>query len=621
MLWDHNNINNSYIQDNLIRNTEDNLREFNLTIYDDISLNDSKSTSTNYSFSNNDDEYTNSYTDVNSTTGHRNYYDMDSKFPEYTEDSGPYFPSLTAMWIFIWFTKNNIGNVFMLIMNLLRSYAIQSLKQIKFHTVLQLLRRFIKDLLPFTGKLILIDLRNTPSKTLPLKETYTFSIKSHIYHIINNPTLMPKMYFGPGVEKEERTELWHGNLWKESPLFGETLIVINNITFKAGDWIEYRDQCTLNRIGRITGIVTTNKSIPDRFFRIQLTRTFHELPGTLKSNERYQRSQLYNELWLEESRNTISVQDIIRNTSVWIKDDNTLQPSTFEFSIQEILYTFNERQKVHHISLRHKLPVESIITPQLPPDQNIKHFKFFIDLYFDDFGAFNKAYHKLGGLYIQIGNMNRELQKKLRNHFLIGFVPFGGKFKDVIEEFISDMKKLQAGIPMIMKNEQVWVSAGFGMSTADLPQGNDMAGVKRHNAEFHHLTSRIFDEIKSAKNISTKRNIAQEHRLCLSPNILDDLAYDLHLQTPQDPFHCLAGLARRLFDHLFNHELEKLRLDAFHSAWITFEIPRNWKCIQSPITHLDSYWMSDSLRLVMIIPFILARCLNTAHLKQYFVKL
>ncbi|GBC04304.1 hypothetical protein RclHR1_05600004 [Rhizophagus clarus] len=213
----------------------------------------------------------------------------------------------------------------------------------------------------------------------------------------------------------------------------------------------------------------------------------------------------------------------------------------------------------------------------------------------------------------------RELRKKLRNHFLIRFVPFGGEFKDVIEEFISDMKELQAGIPMIMKNEQVWVSAGFGMSTADLPQGNDMAGVKRHNAEygcrtckvpqnqlsdtdfdifqngqFHHLTSRIFDEIKSAKNISTKRNIAQEHRLCLR-------------------------LARRLFDHLFNHELEKLGLDAFHSAWITFEIPRNWKHIQSPITHLDSYWMSDSLRLVMIIPFILARCLNTAHLKQYFV--
>jgi hypothetical protein len=348
-------------------------------------------------------------------------------------------------------------------------------------------------------------------------------------------------------------------------------------------------------------------------------------------------------LWLSEERSTISIQDMIRHVNVWIKDEDTPCPSTYEFLIQEIIYIFNGRQKVRHISLRHKLPAEYIIAPQMPPDQNMRCFKFFIDLYFDDFGAFNKAYHKLGGIYIQVGNMNRELRKKLRNHFLIGFVPFGGEFKDTIEEFISDMKELQNGMLMKIKDEQVWISAGFGMSTADLPQGNDMAGVKRHNAEYgcrtckvsqsqlsdadfdifqnsryHHLTNRIFDEIEAASNNTTKKNIAQKHGLCLNPNILDDLARDRHLQTPQDPFHCLAGLARRLFDHLFNHELERPGLDTLHSTWITFEIPRNWKRIQSPITHLDSYWMSDSLRLVMIMPFILLRCLNTSHLKQHF---
>ena len=56
-------------------------------------------------------------------------------------------------------------------------------------------------LLPFTGKSININLNNTFSNTLPLKETYTFSIKNHIHRIINNQTLMSKMYFGPGVEK------------------------------------------------------------------------------------------------------------------------------------------------------------------------------------------------------------------------------------------------------------------------------------------------------------------------------------------------------------------------------------------------------------------------------------
>ncbi|EXX57446.1 hypothetical protein RirG_207140 [Rhizophagus irregularis DAOM 197198w] len=151
------------------------------------------------------------------------------------------------------------------------------------------------------------------------------------------------------------------------------------------------------------------------------------------------------------------------------------------------------------------------------------------------------------------------------------------------------------------------------MGTADLPQGNDIAGIKRHNAEYgcrtckvsqsqlsdadfdifqngryHHLTSRIYDEIKTARNSTTKKNIAQEYGLCLNPNILDDLA-------------------------------QKSGLDALHSTWLIFEMPRNWKRIQSPITHLDSYWMSDSLRLVMIMPFILSRCLNTTQLKQCFV--
>jgi hypothetical protein len=108
---DHNNINNSNVQDNLIRNTEDNLQVFDFTINDNISLDDSRSaSSTSYSFSNSDDEYTDSYTDdeytdsytdVNSTPGHKIYYDVDSELPEYTEDSGPYFSSLTAMWMFI----------------------------------------------------------------------------------------------------------------------------------------------------------------------------------------------------------------------------------------------------------------------------------------------------------------------------------------------------------------------------------------------------------------------------------------------------------------------------------------------------------------------------------------
>ena len=41
----------------------------------------------------------------------KKYYDINTELPGYTGDSGPYFPSLTTMWMFIWFTKNNIGNI------------------------------------------------------------------------------------------------------------------------------------------------------------------------------------------------------------------------------------------------------------------------------------------------------------------------------------------------------------------------------------------------------------------------------------------------------------------------------------------------------------------------------
>ncbi len=83
-----------------------------------------------------------------------------------------------------------------------------------------------------------------------------------------------------------------------------------------------------------------------------------------------------------------------------------------------------------------------MIAPQLSLNQNMKHLKFFIDLYYDDFDAFNKAYHKLRGIYIQIGNMSHNLRKKLRNHFLISFILFRGEFNDVLQEFISDIKDL-----------------------------------------------------------------------------------------------------------------------------------------------------------------------------------
>ena len=71
-----------------------------------------------------------------------------------------------------------------------------------------------------------------------------------------------------------------------------------------------------------------------------------------------------------------------------------------------------------------------------------------------------------------------DMRNHLRNHFVLGFVPFGGNFDDFIQPFISDMKRLEQGMVMNVQGENCWVIASIGCVTADLPQGNDLAGVK-----------------------------------------------------------------------------------------------------------------------------------------------
>ncbi|RGB24894.1 hypothetical protein C1646_772464 [Rhizophagus diaphanus] len=53
----------------------------------------------------------------------------------------------------------------------------------------------------------------------------------------------------------------------------------------------------------------------------------------------------------------------------------------------------------------------------------------------------------------------------------------------------------------------------------------------------------------------------------------------------------------------------------FISMWKSFKHPRQWSKLLNPISHIESYMMSDCLRLGMVIPFILNRSLTVNCLK------
>ncbi|CAG8854904.1 30724_t:CDS:2, partial [Gigaspora margarita] len=166
-----------------------------------------------------------------------------------------------------------------------------------------------------------------------------------------------------------------------------------------------------------------------------------------------------------------------------------IQSSNRQVSSQsgEIIYKFKGHWKIRNILLEYQYPSE-YATVSLLPSENIPVLKLFLNLYYDDFGTYQNVYHSLGGVYIQFGNMPISLRQQLRNYFVLGFVPFGGSFNEFIRLFIIEIKFLESGQLMNIQDQEYWIIASLGVVIADLSQGNDLAGVKRHSANKGYQT-------------------------------------------------------------------------------------------------------------------------------------
>ncbi|CAB4485675.1 unnamed protein product [Rhizophagus irregularis] len=167
-----------------------------------------------------------------------------------------------------------------------------------------------------------------------------------------------------------------------------------------------------------------------------------------------------------------------------------------------------------------------------------------------------------------------------------------------------------------------------------------MVGVKRHGANrgcrtcnatkdsltsnkldlqlisrYHHQSNKQFKEISEALTITERKAIATEYGLQLNPPLLNQLKRERHLQSPQDVYHITAGKVLRFL---------KITLEAFSpegkseliEVWKSFEYPKTWKKLPNPISHIDSFMMSDCLQLTMMLPFILNRFLKNNHFKN-----
>ncbi|UZO16412.1 uncharacterized protein OCT59_007800 [Rhizophagus irregularis] len=110
---------------------------------------------------------------------------------------------------------------------------------------------------------------------------------------------MEHMYFGPVINSEEKSEFWHGNLWGESPLFGQHEILISEVLYRSGDFVYYHDDNGQKKLGRLRSILKNH----DGYYqlRIQKILEYSDLPGNLKGLSRQRRS-ITSEVWLQDER-------------------------------------------------------------------------------------------------------------------------------------------------------------------------------------------------------------------------------------------------------------------------------------------------------------------------------
>ena len=159
--------------------------------------------------------------------------------------------------------------------------------------------------------------------------------------------------------------------------------------------------------------------------RIQKVVKYDNLPRIFKGMSRQEHS-VTGEVWLQDELfQIITISEVLEKTTVMIVYQHQHIPKG-TLKITEIIYKYHGHWNIRDASLSYQHPSDYITTRS--PPSSMPTYKIFIDLYYDDFGTYRNVYHSLGGIYLQFGNMPAHQRKLIKNHFVLGFVPFGGNF-------------------------------------------------------------------------------------------------------------------------------------------------------------------------------------------------
>jgi hypothetical protein len=376
------------------------------------------------------------------------------------------------------------------------------------------------------------------SKVAPL---YTFDIAEAITRMLDNPTIAPHIHQGPAQLVANRQEVYEGDAWRESIVLsgGKIPFNLHNKAIYPSVCVEYKTEGLDDggsKLGRVKGYVERYRGPnrePEKLFEIEPLLQNNDLNAwNYADGERPSSAGSIPErplLVLDTRTLLIPTTSLIRRVSVYFRGKEPQGPRDMranmcEFEVRQVLLEDHEDvdgrvNQIHLESTAFLRPLlaerELIVMPLAdrlyrfrgmlelcdnvflgtdefgnldplavdPLFDQLQHYDIAIQIYTDKFGIFRTTHRNAGGIYMSILNLPLNLRSQLKNWLLLGFTPYGSSFEDTIVPIFRQLKDFQFGkLIKLPSGHRIILSVKLLYTCCDMPESNDLAGVKRQSS-------------------------------------------------------------------------------------------------------------------------------------------
>ena len=492
-----------------------------------------------------------------------------------------------------------------------------------------------------------------------------FDLMIHVLRLDNNlanMTFRPR--YGPWA-----SEMFDGIVARSSPLFTFPYIVISGERYWLGEWFRYKAQGCVH-VGQVISIF---EPVDGASFRRGLSATSKRtVDAVLKAAadpepplSMFVRRHVpkcggdTNELvamWgVEDLLTGSSGPDILNRVSVtydrvkftkkraertgvdteylceWVNVENAIGASKSGGLVPRKDLPFHPmEQHASHFQLSRML---------LAMNYRIPVLRIFLTFYYDDFGAYNRIYRKVGGAYAGFGNLPRFLQDLLTNIMTVTLVPPGVPFDKAMEVFFKQLRELQKGVSLYLGTEYGWVFliGGAGIFRSDTVESQRRSGHRACTAQFGCRVCKVakrkysdatWDVVRTGRTSGWEKGV-RKAAACLKTKkereearqkaglhetqgmfAKHGIAADDTQNLPFDVFHSeLLGVAVLIIASIINSMTSSAKSELFKLA-DEFEVPFGWdRDLLQPVPTTDgdslkNHKGSHVAKLVQVLPFI-----------------